>query len=226
MSKIPEQMIQMFWRQLADQNRRTVNGKVHEHAYRRLCEMHGVEPAFKDYHFDATFHQAPIRANLFEDGQFYFVWPKEIMKKFFGVNREYRVKCNSPLKYNKWSEFMQINSVINTTYPIGHVTTVQESTQTTPCGDDGQLELTTCHISDSDDIGDSEPLPEMIGTIYTLDEFIKDCKDEMLIDYDGCGVYTNSETGRTDEDNEPAYPSDIYHDKINFNYKYVHWFNR
>lgn len=62
--------------------------------------------------------------------------------------------------------------------------------------------------------------------VLTLDDFISDCKDGYLIDYDGFGYYSNSKTEHEDLDELRVYPSQVTQRIINRDYKYVHWYNR
>lgn len=62
--------------------------------------------------------------------------------------------------------------------------------------------------------------------VLELTEFIEDCMSGCLIDYDGFGYYSNSETEHEDNDELRVYPSQITAGNINRNYKYVHWYNR
>lgn len=62
--------------------------------------------------------------------------------------------------------------------------------------------------------------------VLTLDEFINDCKDGYLIDYDGFGYYSNSKSEHEDRDELRVYPSQVTGGIINRDYKYVHWYNR
>ena len=62
--------------------------------------------------------------------------------------------------------------------------------------------------------------------VFELDEFIKDCKEGYLIDYDGVGYYSNSKTEYENLDELRVYPSQITGGIINRDYKYVHWLNR
>ena len=60
--------------------------------------------------------------------------------------------------------------------------------------------------------------------LYTIDEFLEECMEGYLIDYDGVGYYTNSRYDATYE--KEAYPSDFVKGNIDRSYKYVLWFNR
>lgn len=62
--------------------------------------------------------------------------------------------------------------------------------------------------------------------VLTLDEFIEDCKNGYLIDYDGFGYYSNSTSEHEDRDELRVYPSQITQGVVNRDYKYVHWYNR
>lgn len=62
--------------------------------------------------------------------------------------------------------------------------------------------------------------------VLTLDDFISDCKDGYLIDYDGFGYYSNSKSEHEDRDELRVYPSQVTQGIINRDYKYVHWYNR
>lgn len=62
--------------------------------------------------------------------------------------------------------------------------------------------------------------------VLTLDDFIDDCKDGYLIDYDGFGYYSNSKSEHEDRDELRVYPSQVTQGIVNRDYKYVHWYNR
>ena len=62
--------------------------------------------------------------------------------------------------------------------------------------------------------------------VLTLDEFINDCKNGYLIDYDGFGYYSNSKSEHEDLDELRVYPSQVTAGVINRDYQYVHWYNR
>lgn len=62
--------------------------------------------------------------------------------------------------------------------------------------------------------------------VLTLDEFINDCKNGYLIDYDGFGYYSNSKSEHEDLDELRVYPSQVTQGVINRDYIYVHWYNR
>lgn len=62
--------------------------------------------------------------------------------------------------------------------------------------------------------------------VLELDEFIEDCREGCLIDYDGFGYYSNSKTDHEELDELRVYPSQIKAGVINRDYKYVHWYNR
>lgn len=66
-------------------------------------------------------------------------------------------------------------------------------------------------------------------SVLELEEFIECCKTTCFIDYDGYGYYSNSKE-ISEDCNEPeelkVWPSEICDGKINYNYKYVHWYNR
>lgn len=62
--------------------------------------------------------------------------------------------------------------------------------------------------------------------VLTLDEFVEDCKNGYLIDYDGFGYYSNSKSEHEDLDELRVYPSQVTQGGVNRDYKYVHWYNR
>lgn len=62
--------------------------------------------------------------------------------------------------------------------------------------------------------------------VLKLDDFIEDCKNGFLIDYDGFGYYSNSDTVHENRDELRVYPSQITGGIINRDYKFVHWYNR
>lgn len=62
--------------------------------------------------------------------------------------------------------------------------------------------------------------------VLKLDDFIEDCKNGYLIDYDGFGYYSNSDTAHENRDELRVYPSQITGGIINRDYKFVHWYNR
>lgn len=63
---------------------------------------------------------------------------------------------------------------------------------------------------------------EWKGDLMTLEEFIDNCNNGLLIDYDGFGYYA-TETGKSDI---MIYPSDIAMDKYRKDFSHVIWFNR
>jgi hypothetical protein len=68
-----------------------------------------------------------------------------------------------------------------------------------------------------------EPVKGHHGDLFTLDEFIRDCKNGCLIDDDGYGDYATETNVYEDE---VVCPSDIMAGKINRNFTHVMWYNR
>lgn len=60
------------------------------------------------------------------------------------------------------------------------------------------------------------------GDIFTMQEFIEDCENGCLIDYDGIGFYS-FEDMITDHQ---IRPSDVMEGKHDTRYTHVVWFNR
>ena len=63
---------------------------------------------------------------------------------------------------------------------------------------------------------------EWKGDLMTLEEFIEECNNGILIDYDGFGYYA-TETGKSDI---KIYPSDISMNKYRKDFSHVIWFNK
>lgn len=62
--------------------------------------------------------------------------------------------------------------------------------------------------------------------VLKLDEFIEDCENGFLNDYDGFGYYSNSKTEHESLDELLVRPSQVTRGFIDRSYKYVHWYNR
>ena len=60
------------------------------------------------------------------------------------------------------------------------------------------------------------------GDLMTLDEFIGECKNGNLIDYDGFGYYSDG----VKESKDPVYPSEVLTGEIQYKWAYVNWYNR
>ena len=77
----------------------------------------------------------------------------------------------------------------------------------------------------------SKPMTEMnsskiLGDVYTLKQFIDNCKCGGFIDYDGSGTYAKEINGILMESNIGIYPSDINRKSIRKEFTHVIWYNR
>jgi hypothetical protein len=70
--------------------------------------------------------------------------------------------------------------------------------------------------------GDPNPIAEH-GDMYTLEEFIEDCKGGSFYDYDGSGYYASPTHHYW---RFPANPSDIMRGRIDRRWTHVAWFNK
>ena len=62
--------------------------------------------------------------------------------------------------------------------------------------------------------------------VLKLDEFIEDCENGFLNDYDGFGYYSNSRTEHDNLDELRVRPSQVTGGFFNRSYRYVHWYTR
>jgi len=67
---------------------------------------------------------------------------------------------------------------------------------------------------------------EMIGDLFTLEDFIDNCKCGGFIDYDGSGNYAKEIDGKLMESNIDIYPSDIKHKSVRKDFTHVIWYNK
>jgi hypothetical protein len=67
-----------------------------------------------------------------------------------------------------------------------------------------------------------KPIPDY-GDLMTIDDFTEMCFNGALIDYDGCGRYSD---GKEIDIDVGVYPSDIVHKQIDHKWSHVVWFNR
>lgn len=70
-------------------------------------------------------------------------------------------------------------------------------------------------------------VPEMsahntFGNLYTMKEFIENCKAGNFIDYDGSGNYATKQK----ESNITILPSDIHHNEYRNDFTHVRWYNK
>jgi hypothetical protein len=77
----------------------------------------------------------------------------------------------------------------------------------------------------------SEPMTclkesKMLGDLFTLEDFIKNCECGGFIDYDGSGSYSKEIDGKLMESNISIYPSDIKFKSIRKDFTHVIWYNR
>jgi hypothetical protein len=77
----------------------------------------------------------------------------------------------------------------------------------------------------------SEPMKsnlngKVIATLYTIKEFITNCKCGGFIDYDGFGNYVKYVDGKMMGSNINIFPSDVKNKKIRKDFTHVLWYNR
>jgi len=70
----------------------------------------------------------------------------------------------------------------------------------------------------------SEPLE--FGDLFTIENFIGNCKCGGFIDYDGSGNYAKEIDGKLMESNIDIYPSDIKHKSVRKDFTHVIWYNK